>query len=95
MPAANGNGPTSVIGVIQSTATATAENLEHTAAGIRGFEEPLRKAMAHTDAAMGETHQGDVGELQGIVQASIAALGAGADQVAACGGRVREVEARL
>jgi hypothetical protein len=76
-------------------ATATAENLEHTAAGIRARGGRCARRWPTPMPRWAKPTKAMVAELQGIVQASIAALGAGADQVAACGGRVREVEARL
>lgn len=85
----------SVIGVVQQAALETAANLDATAAGLRQYEQPLRACLAHTEAAMGHSHQADVPELREVVNLGIrAVLGCG-DRTAQAAQRVRDIERRL
>lgn len=88
------NSGQSVIGVVQTEALATAVNLDATASGLRQYEPALKACMAHTTAAMGDSHQSDVSELQGVVESAIKAVNDWANFTASAAQRVRAIEAR-
>lgn len=84
----------SVIGDLQGEANATAQNLDQTAVGIRGFVKPMEASWAHQMAAMAHTHQADVPALGTLVATGIAALNGCADRVSTSAQHVRAIEAR-
>jgi len=88
------NNSSSVIGVVQQEALDTATNLDATTASLRQHEPALRACLAHTTAAMGNSHQADVPELVNVVEAALKALSECADTVASSAHRVRAIEAR-
>lgn len=88
------NNGTSMIGVVQQEALATATNLDATAASLRAHEPALKMCLAHTTAAMSHSHQADVPELVGVVEAAMKTLTQCADTVTSSAQRVRGIEAR-
>lgn len=86
---------TSVIGVVQHEALATATNLDATAASLRAHEPALKMCLTHTTAAMGHTHQSDVPELVAVVEAAIKNLAECADTASSSAHHIRDIENRL